>query len=155
MNPRSFVVPPFVVPPSGGSASSATFEKSYQTGRLKAGLRAAGLLAARLRTERGVALVITLILLALITTLAIAFLALTHRETGAVDSMARTTDAEEACESALERAKAQIIAPFPFLNAMTNGTEIMGPDLTVSVCHDTNWLKPSGMFFDPSPPIFI
>ncbi len=101
------------------------------------------------------ALVITLILLALITTLAIAFLALTHRETGAVDSMARTTDAEEASESALERAKAQIIAPFPFLNAVNNGTEIMGPDLTVSVCHDTNWLKPSGMFLDPSPPVFI
>src|SRR6266496_2802572 len=64
------------------------------------------------RTEGGVALVVTLILLALITTLAIAFLGITHRETGAVDSMARTTDAEEACESALERAKAQIIAPF-------------------------------------------
>src|SRR5215510_12195363 len=60
--------------------------------------------------QRGVALVITLILLAVITTLAIAFLALTHRETGSVDAMSRTTDAELAVDSAVERAKAQLMA---------------------------------------------
>src|SRR6185503_10743113 len=80
--------------------------------------------------QRGVALVITLILLAVITTLAIAFLALTYRETAAVDSLARTTDSEMACESALERAKAEILAPFArndtnrFIWA-TNGLETM------------------------------
>src|SRR5262249_31029176 len=86
------------------------------------------------QTQRGVALVITLIMLAVITTLAIAFLGLTHRETGAVDAMGKTTDAELACDGALERAKAQIMAPFQLRNATNNGWEILGPDFFVSVC---------------------
>jgi len=88
--------------------------------------------------QRGVALVITLILLAVITTLAIAFLGITHRETGAVDSMARTTDAEMAADSALERSKAEIAAVYPLYNqpqfVATNGPSIMGPEMMVSIC---------------------
>ncbi len=89
--------------------------------------------------RRGVALVITLILLAVITTLAIAFLGITHRETGAVDSMARTTDAEMATDSALERAKAEIAAVYPGWNqpnlALNVGvTNTLGPDMMVSIC---------------------
>lgn len=86
--------------------------------------------------QRGVALVITLILLAVISTLAIAFLGLTQRETSSVDSMARTTDAEVSADSALERAKAEITAVYPARNqnVAANGPNILGPDMTVSVC---------------------
>ena len=84
--------------------------------------------------HRGVALVITLILLAVITTLAIAFLGITHRETGAVDSMARTTDAEMATDSALERAKAEIAAVYPGHNLNAAVTNTLGPDMMVSIC---------------------
>ena len=89
--------------------------------------------------RRGVALVITLILLAVITTLAIAFLGITHRETGAVDSMARTTDAEMATDSALERAKAEIAAVYPGWNLTNQAknvgvTNTLGPDMMVSIC---------------------
>ena len=84
--------------------------------------------------HRGVALVITLILLAVITTLAIAFLGITHRETGAVDSMARTTDAEMATDSALERAKAEIAAVYPGQNLNAAVTNTLGPDMMVSIC---------------------
>lgn len=89
-----------------------------------------------LATRRGVALVITLILLAVISTLAIAFLGLTQRETSSVDSMGRTTDSEVAADSALERAKAEITAVYPIRNqnAATNGPNILGPDMMVSIC---------------------
>ena len=111
--------------------------------------------------SRGVALVITLILLAVIATLAIAFLALTYRETASVDAMGRTTDAELAADSALEMAKAEILAPFPRRNSdpNPNGSEILGPDFMVSVnsqsFDDTNRLDPTNMFFNPSPPVFV
>lgn len=122
--------------------------------------------------QRGVALVITLILLAVITTLAIAFLALTYRETAAVDSLARTTDSEMACDSALERAKAEILAPFgrnDTNNAYkfpwaTNGIETMGPDFMVSVGWHTNRLlddpttpfnELTNQFLNPTPPVFV
>jgi hypothetical protein len=109
--------------------------------------------------QRGVALVITLILLAVITTLAIAFLALTHRETGAVDAMSRTTDAELATESALERAKAQIIAGYPVhnFNLINNppiSPDILGPEMFVSVCWETNRLVPTN-HIDGSVPVFV
>jgi hypothetical protein len=107
-----------------------------------------------------VALVITLILLAVITTLAIAFLALTYREGAAVDSLARTTDSELACESAQQRARAEILAPFARNDTnrfswATNGLETMGPDFMVSVAWDTNWWNPRGMITNPSPPVFV
>lgn len=88
-------------------------------------------------SNSGVALVITLILLAVITTLAIAFLAITRRETVAVGSMSHTTDAEMAADSALERAKAEILAVYPArnqTNVVPRATNILGPDMFVSVC---------------------
>ena len=107
----------------------------------------------------GIALVITMIMLAVITTLAIAFLAITHRETGAVDQMARTTDSELVCGSGMERAKAEIAAVFRMRNYFTNGLEIMGPDLIVSVVpsldESTNRLYPGRLKYDASPPVFV
>jgi hypothetical protein len=126
---------------------------------------ALGCLNRPMHRSRGVALVITLILLAVIATLAIAFLALTYRETASVDAMGRTTDSELASDSALERAKAQIVAPFAFHNQGKDnfGSDVMGPDFTVSVAWDTNRIDlPStpfneltNMFRDPSPPVFV
>lgn len=121
--------------------------------------------------ERGVALVITLIMLAVISTLAIAFLGLTQRETGSVDAMSRTTDAEVAADSALERAKAEVAAVYPFRNqdVAANGPNIMGPDMMVSVCcqdydfanrraipYDRlNSAERVAKRFDSAPPVFV
>lgn len=106
---------------------------------------------------KGVALVITLILLAVITTLAIAFLALTYRETASVDSMGRTTDAELAVGSAFERAKAEILAPYPVQNKNfgVTGPSFMGPEMFVSMGYDTNRFPPTNSFYNPTPPVFV
>src|SRR5262245_22127374 len=101
-----------------------------------------------------------MILLALITTLAVAFLALTQRETGAVDALRRTIDAEQAADSAFERCKAGITAQFIHHNARTNGMNVMGPDFMVSVNRDTNSLRKgdeTGPFVgvDPRAPVFV
>ncbi|MBK8000246.1 MAG: hypothetical protein IPK15_16370 [Verrucomicrobia bacterium] len=115
---------------------------------------------------------ITLILLAVISTLAIAFLGLTQRETGSVDSMGRTTDSEVAADSALERAKAEITAVYPIRNqdVAANGPNILGPDMTVSICcqnYDTatrrtipydrllNPLQRLTNRYDAAPPVFV
>lgn len=111
--------------------------------------------------ERGVALVITLILLVVITTLAVAFLALTYRETSSVTGANAGTDADFAADAALERVKAQIKSSFYNRNtnpaAFLRPTEIMGPDLMVSVAstNGTNRLMASGMWTNPTPPVFI
>jgi hypothetical protein len=118
-----------------------------------------------------VALVVTLVMLALITVMAVAFLALARRETAAVDTLGSTTDAEIMAETALERAKAQILAHIVAVrnNVVTNPP---GPDLMVSLAggnpvlanpyDDTNDLtadQPNiGLWasqqIDPSPPVF-
>jgi hypothetical protein len=111
--------------------------------------------------QHAVALIVTLIMLAVITTLAVAFLALTRRETAAVDAMGRATDAELAADSGLERAKAEMLAPFLRRNAGTNnGAERMGPDFMVSVFYDTNrvYAPPQKLLtnhVDPAVPVFV
>jgi hypothetical protein len=111
--------------------------------------------------QHAVALIVTLIMLAVITTLAIAFLALTRRETAAVDAMGRATDAELAADAGLERAKAELLAPFIRRNAGTNnGAERMGPDFMVSVFYDTNRIynPPNKLLnnrIDPAVPVFV
>src|SRR5262245_435499 len=64
---------------------------------------------ARRPGQRGVALVVTLILLVVITTLAVAFLALSHRETSAVSGSGNTLTAEWAADAAHNRATSQIL----------------------------------------------
>lgn len=71
-----------------------------------------------------------------ITTLAVAFLALSHRETAAVTSALATTDAGHAADVGLERSLAQIIAQLTARNKVAFGSDVMGPDLIVSVAHD-------------------
>src|ERR1041385_9048650 len=76
--------------------------------------------------EHGVALVITLILLAVITFMAITFLAIARRERGSVSGLTDQTTARLAADAMRDRAIAEIIA------AMLAGTNGFGPDLLVS-----------------------
>lgn len=69
-------------------------------------------------SQRGVALVVTLIMLSVITFLAIAFLVLSRREKGAVTTATDQTVSRLAAESAIERAKMDLLAPIlAFTNA--------------------------------------
>ena len=61
--------------------------------------------------ERGVALVITLLMLVIITVMAVAFLLLSQRETASVSALHSTTDAELAADAALEQSKALLLQP--------------------------------------------
>src|ERR1039457_4955591 len=81
------------------------------------------------QSEEGVALVITLILLSVVTFMAITFLALSRRERSAVSTVTDTASARLAADAALANAEAQVIAnvlsttnPYNFsLLVSTNG----------------------------------
>jgi hypothetical protein len=92
------------------------------------------------RTESGVALVVTLILLAMIAFMAIAFLVLTRGERSSVTTVADQTIAKLASDTGLERAKMELLAP------MMAFRDPHRYDLMVS----TNYVNPLG--FDPSLP---
>ncbi len=61
-------------------------------------------------SERGVALIITVILLSLLTLMALAFLTMSQRERGAVTTTTDTASARLAADAALASAEAQIVA---------------------------------------------
>ena len=63
-----------------------------------------------LRSERGIALIITLILLSVTLIMAVAFLAISRRERGSVTTSTDTATARLAADAALASAEAQIIA---------------------------------------------
>ena len=85
-------------------------------------------------SQRGVALVITLIMLSVITVVAIAFLALSRRERSNVAQMANLTDAEFSAHAGAERAKGEI------LSQMLSTNNMLGPGLKVS----ENYINASG-----------
>ena len=62
------------------------------------------------QTQRGIALILTLILLSVITFLTLAFLALSRREKSAVNVDRDLTRAKQTAEALAEQAKAQILA---------------------------------------------
>ncbi|MGV3771502.1 MAG: hypothetical protein ACO1QB_01280 [Verrucomicrobiales bacterium] len=84
--------------------------------------------------QRGVALVITLIMLAIVTVMAIIFLGVTRRERSAVKVTEDLYSAKNAADVALEMAKAQAIAEMSAFNSR------LRYDLFVS----TNYVNPSG-----------
>jgi hypothetical protein len=90
----------------------------------------------KLPSQRGVALVITLIMLSVITVIAVAFLAISRRERASVTQKANSVDAELAAYSALERAKAQMLAGIVSTANMSAG------DLAVSRNFLTNGFVP-------------
>jgi hypothetical protein len=87
-------------------------------------------------SQRGVALIITIILLGVVTFMAIAFLALSRRERGAVTTVTDTASARLAADTALASAEAQVIA-----NALAS-TNPFNFGLLVS----TNYINPNGFF---------
>ena len=89
-------------------------------------------------SQRGVALIITIILLGVVTFMAIAFLALSRRERGAVTTVTDTASARLAADAALASAEAQIMA-----NALAT-TNPYNFGLLVS----TNYINPAG--FNPA-----
>jgi hypothetical protein len=129
----------------------------------------------------GVALVITLILLSVVTFMAITFLALSRRERGAVTTATDAAGARLAADAALASAEAQIIAnalsatnPFSFgLLVSTNYINYAGFDPSVTGFYATNvnydHLLNSGvaldqgqflqnqlnLFYSPRPPVFV
>lgn len=89
------------------------------------------------RTSRmGVALVITLLMLSVITFLAIAFLAMTSRDKAAVSATQDMENAKAMSDAALARAQTEIIAQ------MMSVTDVLSYDYRAS----HNYISPSGFF---------
>ena len=86
------------------------------------------------RSQQGVALVVTLILLSVITFMTVTFLVISRREREAVIVRSSQSDASFAADAALEHAKAQFIAQ------MFIGTNGLAFDMMVS----TNFINPAG-----------
>ncbi|HYG35121.1 MAG TPA: hypothetical protein VEC99_10075, partial [Clostridia bacterium] len=95
--------------------------------------------------QRGVALVITLILLSVITFMAIAFLVLTRGQRLSVASSTDQSLARLAADTAQERALADLMAP------MLAGTNEFNFDILVS----TNFINPTGFVSGVSSPINV
>ena len=98
--------------PSGPRASRFTFHVSRFTPHVS---RARGIGTRHSppvtrHPQNGVALIITLILLGVVTFMAIAFLALSKRERGAVATVTDTASARLAADAALAGAEAQVVA---------------------------------------------
>src|SRR5829696_6281755 len=128
------------------------------------------------RNQSGVALVITLIMLSVITLIAVAFLLLSQRERASVSSTLVATEAELMANSGLEASKAYILGQiaafvsYPSNRMFTNAQGhwiprlLLGPDLTVSVVGDgsTNYAQTTAgyqaltnLLIDPSAPVFV
>jgi hypothetical protein len=95
--------------------------------------------------QRGVALVITIIMLSIITVMTVAFLALARRDKAAVAGSLAAIDAEYAATTASERAKTYILAQ------ILVRTNLTAPDFAVSVNVDTGITGGR----DPRPPVFV
>lgn len=85
-------------------------------------------------SQRGVALVTTLIMLAVVTMMAVTFLAISRRERASVQVTADQTDARNMADAALQRVQAEIVA------RMLASSNPFNYGLMVS----TNYIKPDG-----------
>ena len=128
-------------------------------------------------SQRGVALIITLILLSVVTFMAITFLALSRRERSAVSTVTDTASARLAADAALAYAEGQIMAnalsttnPFNFgLLVSTNYINTNGFVSGVSSFNNVNYQYANGnslnqndflqnltnLWYSPRPPVFI
>ncbi len=85
-------------------------------------------------TQRGIALITTLIMLSVVTLMAVAFLAVSRRERSSVTTSTDRIDAKAMAEIALQRAESEVVAR---VQAVSN---ILNYDLLVS----TNFINPAG-----------
>src|SRR5271170_2249113 len=129
-------------------------------------------------SQQGVALIITLILLAVVTVMAVAFLASSRRERGAVTTTTDTASARLAADAALAQAEAQIMAnvlvttnPYNFGLVVSTNYINRGFDTTVTGYDPTNvnYNYPNGnpvtgndalqnsanLLYSPRAPVFI
>src|SRR3954468_4997115 len=116
--------------------------------------------------QRGVALVITLIMLSVITVMAVAFLALSRRERASVVHSRASVDAELMASTGLERVKAEILSATTLYTNVSGAvvySNALGPDFFVS--HVASPYPPftnasdaqliTGQTLDPIAPVFI
>src|ERR1017187_5998166 len=114
----------------------------------------------RAYSERGIALVITLILLSVTLVMAIAFLAISRREAGSVTTSTDTVTARYAADAALANAQAQIIASVlatanPYSSGLLVSTNFVnGYGFVPGVANPTNvnydYLAAGGPLANPS-----
>jgi hypothetical protein len=129
------------------------------------------------KSQEGIALVITLILLSVTLFMAIAFLAISRRERGSVTTATDTATARLAADSALANAQAQIIANIfattnPYSSSLlvsTNFINVNGFTNGVANVTNVNYFDASGnllsgvnfeqnvanLFLSPRPPVFV
>ena len=133
------------------------------------------------KSQRGVALIITLILLAVVTIMAITFLGISRRERNSVTTVTDTATARLAADAALANAEAQIIAnavvttnPYGFgLLVSTNYINPIGFQSGISSYTNVNYQYPGGnnvysnlagsdflllltnLWYSPRPPVFV
>jgi hypothetical protein len=157
-------------PPEGGTPNGAASPPAT----LAAPQQSAG----GRHSQRGVALVITLILLSVVTFMAITFLALSRRERSAVTTVTDTASARLAADAALASAEAQVIAnvlattnPYNFtLLVSTNFISGFGYNIAVGAnLTNVNYFYPNGtpvtgndflqnlinLYYSPRAPVFI
>ena len=92
----------------------------------------------KIQQQRGVALVITLIMLSVITFLAVAFLALSRRERAAMATSSNQTDSRLAADFAFARAQSEIIA-----RIITETNMLVGDMMVSRAFINTNGFRPS------------
>ena len=110
------------------------------------------------KSQSGVALVITLILLSVTLVMVLAFLAISGRERGSVTTQTDTTTTRLAADAGLAAAEAQIAAnilsttnPYSFgLIVSTNYQPYLPPFTTVQLLQTLTNLQ-----YSPRPPVFI
>jgi hypothetical protein len=104
--------------------------------------------------QKGVALIITVILLAVVTFMALTFLAISRRERGAVTTTTDTASARLAADDALASAEAQIVANIlattnPYNFGLIVSTNYLPPTTSNSLDDLTN------LFINPRTPVWL
>ena len=100
-------------------------------------------------SQRGVALVITLLMLAIITLITVVFLATAKRDSSATNQALALTDAEQSAEAALRRAIADMVS-----QVMARG-DMTGYELTVSRNFDLYPVANPATLRDPRVPVSV
>ena len=100
-------------------------------------------------SQRGVALVITLLMLAIITLITVVFLATAKRDSSATNQALALTDAEQSAEAALRRAIADMVS-----QVMARG-DLTGYELTVSRNFDLDPTNNPAALRDPRVPVYV
>jgi hypothetical protein len=141
------------------------------------GARAEIAMPHRLRATSGVAIVITLLMLSVITFLAIAFVAMSTRNRSAVSASMDTATARAMSDAALARAQAEVLAqmlahgdplyydymvsrnyisPFGFVSGSSGWTNVNYDSFANATNTLADWVQNiANLYYDPRPPVFV